>query len=211
VALRRSSLVSFTFSRTKVPLLSVPCSLLPLPCSLLSYTVCPVFFVASPMFFVVIQCLSRVLCCLSRVLCCHTLSVPCSLLSYSVCPVFFVVIHCLSCVLCCHTVSVPCSLLSYSVGPVFFVVIHCLSRVLCFLPSIDLLAKVHLQLLLNVYSCLMFFLFGVFHLSVFNCLMLAAVPSPELVDRVRDLYQKRVSDVRFLIPVLNGLSKASYS
>jgi len=37
--------------------------------------------------------------------------------------------------------------------------------------------------------------------------MCAAVPSPELVDRVRDLYQKRVSDVRFLIPVLNGLSK----
>jgi symplekin len=34
-----------------------------------------------------------------------------------------------------------------------------------------------------------------------------AVPSPELVDRVRDLYQKRVSDVRFLIPVLNGLDK----
>lgn len=34
-----------------------------------------------------------------------------------------------------------------------------------------------------------------------------AAPSPELVDRVRDLYQKRVSDVRFLIPVLNGLTK----
>ncbi|XP_037073989.1 LOW QUALITY PROTEIN: symplekin-like [Pollicipes pollicipes] len=32
-------------------------------------------------------------------------------------------------------------------------------------------------------------------------------PSAELVDRVRDLYQKRVSDVRFLIPVLNGLRK----
>lgn len=32
-------------------------------------------------------------------------------------------------------------------------------------------------------------------------------PSPQLVERVRDLYQKRVSDVRFLIPVLNGLSK----
>ncbi|KAF0289380.1 Symplekin [Amphibalanus amphitrite] len=30
----------------------------------------------------------------------------------------------------------------------------------------------------------------------------------ELVDRVRDLYQKRVSDVRFLIPVLNGLNKS---
>ena len=33
------------------------------------------------------------------------------------------------------------------------------------------------------------------------------VPSPELVSRVRDLYHKRVADVRFLIPVLNGLSK----
>lgn len=32
-------------------------------------------------------------------------------------------------------------------------------------------------------------------------------PSVELVSRVRDLYHKRVSDVRFLIPVLNGLSK----
>ncbi|XP_037499657.1 symplekin isoform X4 [Rhipicephalus sanguineus] len=32
-------------------------------------------------------------------------------------------------------------------------------------------------------------------------------PSSELVARVRDLYHKRVSDVRFLIPVLNGLSK----
>ena len=32
-------------------------------------------------------------------------------------------------------------------------------------------------------------------------------PSAELVNRVRDLYQKRVPDVRFLIPVLNGLSK----
>ncbi|XP_074640461.1 symplekin-like [Tubulanus polymorphus] len=33
-------------------------------------------------------------------------------------------------------------------------------------------------------------------------------PSPELVDRVRDLYHKRVADVRFLIPVLNGLTKS---
>lgn len=32
-------------------------------------------------------------------------------------------------------------------------------------------------------------------------------PSAELVLRVRDLYQKRVPDVRFLIPVLNGLTK----
>uniref|UniRef100_UPI00398E4AEC symplekin n=1 Tax=Pristiophorus japonicus TaxID=55135 RepID=UPI00398E4AEC len=32
-------------------------------------------------------------------------------------------------------------------------------------------------------------------------------PSPELVKRVRDLYHKRVPDVRFLIPVLNGLEK----
>ncbi|RZF35803.1 hypothetical protein LSTR_LSTR009219 [Laodelphax striatellus] len=33
------------------------------------------------------------------------------------------------------------------------------------------------------------------------------VPSPELVAKVRELYQTRVSDVRFLIPVLNGLTK----
>uniref|UniRef100_A0A8C5SVY3 Symplekin scaffold protein n=1 Tax=Laticauda laticaudata TaxID=8630 RepID=A0A8C5SVY3_LATLA len=32
-------------------------------------------------------------------------------------------------------------------------------------------------------------------------------PSPELVKRVRDLYNKRLPDVRFLIPVLNGLEK----
>lgn len=32
-------------------------------------------------------------------------------------------------------------------------------------------------------------------------------PSEELVNRVKELYQSRVSDVRFLIPVLNGLSK----
>ncbi|XP_016372754.1 symplekin-like [Sinocyclocheilus rhinocerous] len=34
-------------------------------------------------------------------------------------------------------------------------------------------------------------------------------PSPELVERVRDLYHKRVPDVRFLIPVINGLEKVS--
>ncbi|KAG8448477.1 hypothetical protein GDO86_015533 [Hymenochirus boettgeri] len=32
-------------------------------------------------------------------------------------------------------------------------------------------------------------------------------PSPELVKRVRELYHKRLPDVRFLIPVLNGLDK----
>ncbi len=32
-------------------------------------------------------------------------------------------------------------------------------------------------------------------------------PPQRLVDQVRDLYETRVSDVRFLIPVLNGLSK----
>lgn len=32
-------------------------------------------------------------------------------------------------------------------------------------------------------------------------------PSEELVNRVKELYQSRVSDVRFLIPVLSGLSK----
>ncbi|XP_023330368.1 symplekin [Eurytemora carolleeae] len=34
-----------------------------------------------------------------------------------------------------------------------------------------------------------------------------ATPSPELVNKVRELYAHRVADVRFLIPVLNGLSR----
>lgn len=34
-----------------------------------------------------------------------------------------------------------------------------------------------------------------------------AAPSPELVKRVRELYQRNSSDVRFLIPVLHGLNK----
>lgn len=34
-----------------------------------------------------------------------------------------------------------------------------------------------------------------------------ATPSEDLVSRVRDLYNTRVSDVRFLIPVLTGLRK----
>lgn len=37
--------------------------------------------------------------------------------------------------------------------------------------------------------------------------LLTAPPSEELVNRVKELYQSRVSDVRFLIPVLSGLSK----
>ena len=36
---------------------------------------------------------------------------------------------------------------------------------------------------------------------------LLAAPSVELVKRVKELYHKRVSDVRFLIPVLTGLEK----
>lgn len=35
----------------------------------------------------------------------------------------------------------------------------------------------------------------------------AAPPTPDLVTRVKELYHKRVSDVRFLIPVLAGLEK----
>ena len=42
--------------------------------------------------------------------------------------------------------------------------------------------------------------------QVFEVLRLAP-PSRELVEKVRDLYHKRVSDVRFLIPVLTGLDK----
>ena len=33
------------------------------------------------------------------------------------------------------------------------------------------------------------------------------MPTAELVKRVKELYHKRVSDVRFLIPVLTGLKK----
>lgn len=33
-------------------------------------------------------------------------------------------------------------------------------------------------------------------------------PTLELVNRVRDLYNTKISDVRFLIPVLNGLTKS---
>lgn len=32
-------------------------------------------------------------------------------------------------------------------------------------------------------------------------------PTLQLVNRVRDLYNTKISDVRFLIPVLNGLTK----
>ncbi len=41
----------------------------------------------------------------------------------------------------------------------------------------------------------------------FFSLLFSAVPTAELVKRVKELYHKRVSDVRFLIPVLTGLKK----
>lgn len=37
--------------------------------------------------------------------------------------------------------------------------------------------------------------------------VLSDPPTPELVRRVQELYPKRVSDVRFIIPVLTGISK----
>ena len=45
-----------------------------------------------------------------------------------------------------------------------------------------------------------------FHSTMFSRSSLA-VPTAELVKRVKELYHKRVSDVRFLIPVLTGLKK----
>lgn len=36
-------------------------------------------------------------------------------------------------------------------------------------------------------------------------------PSLELVNKVRDLYNTRISDIRFLIPVLTGLTKSEVS
>lgn len=42
---------------------------------------------------------------------------------------------------------------------------------------------------------------------ILNIITDKAVPTAELVKRVKELYHKRVSDVRFLIPVLTGLTK----
>ena len=42
---------------------------------------------------------------------------------------------------------------------------------------------------------------------VYCCCLLLAAPTSELVKRVRELYQRSNSDVRFLIPVLHGLTK----
>lgn len=49
--------------------------------------------------------------------------------------------------------------------------------------------------------------FVLFHHKSFHL----APPSRDLVEKVRDLYHKRVSDVRFLIPVLTGLDKVCLS
>ncbi|CAF4169119.1 unnamed protein product, partial [Rotaria sp. Silwood2] len=42
---------------------------------------------------------------------------------------------------------------------------------------------------------------------IINILIEQTSPSPELVEKVRDLYNKRLCDVRFLIPILTGLEK----
>ncbi|CAD5113531.1 DgyrCDS2693 [Dimorphilus gyrociliatus] len=42
---------------------------------------------------------------------------------------------------------------------------------------------------------------------VIHVLTERVAPSPALVERVRDLYEKKVSDVRFLVPVLAGLKR----
>jgi symplekin len=39
---------------------------------------------------------------------------------------------------------------------------------------------------------------------------LIALPSQKLVEKVRELYSKRLPDVRFLIPVLTGLNQVNY-
>lgn len=44
-------------------------------------------------------------------------------------------------------------------------------------------------------------------ITIISFYFLSAVPTAELVKRVKELYHKRVSDVRFLIPVLTGLTK----
>ncbi|XP_031566101.1 symplekin-like [Actinia tenebrosa] len=42
---------------------------------------------------------------------------------------------------------------------------------------------------------------------ILNIITDKVTPSPDLVKKVKDLYHRRVSDVRFLIPVLTGLEK----
>lgn len=42
---------------------------------------------------------------------------------------------------------------------------------------------------------------------LFDVLLLVEPPTEDLVLRVKELYESRVPDVRFLIPVLTGLSK----
>lgn len=55
-----------------------------------------------------------------------------------------------------------------------------------------------------------FLVFSFCYLPMHSLILLyisVAPPSEALVCRVRELYNRRVSDVRFLIPVLTGLSK----
>ena len=44
-------------------------------------------------------------------------------------------------------------------------------------------------------------------MKIVNILTDKAMPIPELVEKVKILYEEKVEDVRFLIPVLTGLSK----
>jgi symplekin len=45
------------------------------------------------------------------------------------------------------------------------------------------------------------------------CIFLLRVvpPSNELIKNIRDLYYKRISDVRFLIPILTNLQKVDFT
>lgn len=63
---------------------------------------------------------------------------------------------------------------------------------------------------LCLFVCLFMCMLAAVHvLCLFILCPFAVPPSPDLVERVRDLYHKRVPDVRFLIPVINGLEKVS--
>jgi symplekin len=44
-------------------------------------------------------------------------------------------------------------------------------------------------------------------LRIIQILVEKTQPSVELVNKVRELYAKRLQDVRFLIPILSGLNK----
>ena len=84
-----------------------------------------------------------------------------------------------------------------------------LYQIACFFPSLFLYHPVFSKKDQSGIKRLFVFLKEKLSHSIKSKLLIFFIgpPTPELVQKVKDLYNKRVSDVRFLIPVLNGLAK----